>query len=188
MRPTPWQDLADFLFQPTWQAGVYAALLLASLIAAIVGFRRSMTSPSPRAIGIWLLRVVVGSMWWQQSLWKLPPNYDGLLHWMGEIVDHSAIPLQAEWVHDYVIANIQFWGPAVYGMEVFVGVTLILGLFSRLGAFVGLLLAGQLWLGLYSAPGEWPWTYGFLIVIQALFVIDPPGRCLGVEALWGSRR
>ena len=33
----------------------------------------------------------------------------------------------------------------------------------------------NLWLGLYSAPGEWPWTYMFLIIIQALFIIDPPG-------------
>ena len=43
-------------------------------------------------------------------------------------------------------------------------------------------MALNLWLGLYSAPGEWPWTYGFLIIIQALFVLDPPGRCLGLEA------
>jgi hypothetical protein len=41
---------------------------------------------------------------------------------------------------------------------------------------------------LYSAPGEWPWTYTFLIVIQALFVLDPPGRSLGVDALRRGRR
>jgi hypothetical protein len=53
-----------------------------------------------------------------------------------------------------------------------------------LGALMGL----NLWLGLYSAPGEWPWTYMFLVIIQALFVIDPPGRCLGADALLRQRR
>jgi hypothetical protein len=44
-------------------------------------------------------------------------------------------------------------------------------------------MAINLWLGLYSAPNEWPWTYTFLIVIQLLFVLDPPGRVLGADAL-----
>ena len=43
----------------------------------------------------------------------------------------------------------------------------------------------NLWLGLYSAPGEWPWTYMFLLIIQALFVIDPPGRVLGADVWLG---
>ena len=41
----------------------------------------------------------------------------------------------------------------------------------------------NLWLGLYSADNEWPWTYMFLVMIQAWFVIDPPGRVLGADAL-----
>ncbi len=60
---------------------------------------------------------------------------------------------------------------------------LLLGLFSRAGAALGALMAINLWLGLYSAPNEWPWTYMFLIVIQLLFALDPPGRVLGADAL-----
>ena len=37
-------------------------------------------------------------------------------------------------------------------------------------------MAINLWLGLYNAPGEWPWTYMFLVVIQLIYLIDPPGR------------
>ena len=59
----------------------------------------------------------------------------------------------------------------------------MLGLLSRLGALAGVLMAANLWLGLYSAPGEWPWTYFVLVVIQALFLVDPPGRSLGVDIL-----
>jgi hypothetical protein len=59
----------------------------------------------------------------------------------------------------------------------------MLGLCSRLGALAGLGMAVNLWLGLYSAPGEWPWTYFFLVVIQFLFLVDPPGRSLGADVL-----
>ena len=80
---------------------------------------------------------------------------------------------------DHVLA------PAI---EVAIGVSLMLGVWSRGGALLGALMAINLWLGLYSAPGEWPWTYMFLIIIQALFVLDPPGRSLGVDALLRGRR
>lgn len=49
-------------------------------------------------------------------------------------------------------------------------------------------MAVNLWLGLYNAPGEWPWTYMFLVVIQLIYLIDPPGRSLGFDALLWRRR
>jgi uncharacterized membrane protein YphA (DoxX/SURF4 family) len=122
-------------------------------------------------------------MWWQQSLWKIPPNYDGLIYWMKQMVDHAAIPLQGDLVANIVLPNIAVFGPLVYLIEISIGVSLMLGLLSRLGALAGTGMAINLWLGLYSAPGEWPWTYFFLIIIQLLFLIDPPGRSLGVDVL-----
>lgn len=86
-----------------------------------------------------------------------------------------------------VLPRISVFGPLVYLVEVAIGVSLMLGLFSRLGALAGALMAINLWLGLYSAPNEWPWTYFFLVVIQSLFVIEPPGRSLGADALIGGR-
>lgn len=86
-----------------------------------------------------------------------------------------------------MLPRIGVFGPLVYLIEVAIGVSLMLGLLSRLGALVGALMAINLWLGLYSAPNEWPWTYFFLVVIQFLFVIDPPGRSLGADALIGGR-
>ena len=67
--------------------------------------------------------------------------------------------------------------------EVAIAVSLILGVVTRLGAALGALMAINLWLGLYNAPGEWPWTYMFLVVLQLIFLINPPGRSLGVDAL-----
>ena len=76
----------------------------------------------------------------------------------------------------------------MYLIEVAIAASLILGVFTRAGAALGALMAINLWLGLYNAPGEWPWTYMFLVVIQLLFVIDPPGRSLGTDALLWRRK
>jgi uncharacterized membrane protein YphA (DoxX/SURF4 family) len=135
-------------------------------------------------VGYSLLRVIIGIMWWQQSLWKIPPHYDwGLIHWMEEMVEHASTQLQSVLVRDLVLPNIAVFGPLVYAIEVAIAVSLILGVVTRLGAALGALMAINLWLGLYNAPGEWPWTYMFLVVLQLIFLINPPGRSLGVDAL-----
>ena len=184
MRPTPWNDFADFMTKAAWFTWVFWALLAASAVIAALAWRRD---PEQRRVGTvagWLLRVLVGGMWWQQTLWKIPPNYDGLKYWMQQQVAHASTALQSAFVSDIVLPNLFLFAPLVYAIEVTIGVSLLLGLLSRAGALLGLAMALNLWLGLYSAPGEWPWTYMFLIIIEAQYVIDPPGRRLGADTLW----
>ena len=73
-----------------------------------------------------------------------------------------------------------------------VALSLILGLFLRLGGVIGALQIANLWLGLYSAPGEWPWTYFFLLLLMLSFALHHYGRSLGLDALivqrWKGRR
>jgi uncharacterized membrane protein YphA (DoxX/SURF4 family) len=162
-------------------------LLVLGCAIGVRAWQRESSQRDARAIGIWLLRTVMGVMWWQQSLWKIPPNYGGLLFWMKQMVAHAAIPLQASLVKRVMIPNIAISGPLVYAVEVLIGVSLLLDVLTRIASLLGLLMAVNLWFGLYSAPNEWPWTYGYLIVIQALFLIDPPGRSLGLEKPPASR-
>jgi uncharacterized membrane protein YphA (DoxX/SURF4 family) len=183
MKPEPnaVSDLWVLLTNPIWPTYVFWLLLLGSCAIAFSAWQRDPDQRRPRVVSVWLLRLIMGAMWWQQSLWKIPPNYDGLVFWMQQMLAHSSIPLQASMVGRLMLPYIQVFGPAVYLLEVSIGVSLMLGGFTRVFAALGLLMAINLWVGLYSAPNEWPWTYGYLIVIQALFVIDPPGRCLGLE-------
>jgi len=60
---------------------------------------------------------------------------------------------------------------------------LILGIFVRFWGLVGALQILNLWLGLYNAQGEWPWTYFFLLVVQLIFAVHRYGRSLGLDAL-----
>lgn len=191
MRPNPVSDALAFLVATDkfWALMFFWLLLVGSAAAAVLAWRADAGQRTVRNVGIGLLRFVVGCMWWQQSLWKIPPHYDwGLIHWMQEMVAHASTELQSVLVRDLVLPNIAVFGPLVYAIEVAIAASLILGLFSRLGAALGALMAINLWLGLYDAPGEWPWTYMFLIVIQLMFVIDPPGRSLGFDVLVWRRQ
>jgi uncharacterized membrane protein YphA (DoxX/SURF4 family) len=187
MRPNPLHDAAQFLTQPGWFTVAFWLLLVAGAVLAVIAWRSDSAQRSPRSLGILALRVLMGAMWWQQTLWKIPPNFDGLRYWMGQEAEHASIALQGDLVRDIVLPNLGVFGPLVYLAELAIGVSLLLGLLSRAGALLGLLMGLNLWLGLYSAPNEWPWTYMFLVMIQAWFAIDPPGRVLGADALLRQR-
>src|SRR5260221_12872842 len=102
---------------------------------------------------------------------------------MAEMAKWASTGLQRHFVKDVVLPHFYFFAPQVYFSEVLIAVTLILGLFSRLGAFLGALMAINLWLGLYRSPAEWPWTYFFLIVVQIMLLVQRPGRSLGSIAI-----
>src|SRR4051794_24705325 len=95
----------------------------------------------------------------------------------------APIPLQADFVNNAALPHFYVFPPIVYALEVLTAVSLILGLFVRFWGFVGALQILDLWLGLYSAEGEWPWTYFRLLVVQLIFAIHPFGRSLGLDAL-----
>jgi len=183
MRPNPVQDVIHFLSRPGWFTPVFWLLLIASILLAVLAARAEPAQRTLRAAGLWVLRVLVGCMWWQQSLWKIPPDFDGLRYWMGQEAAHAALALQGALVSEIVLPHLKVFGPLVYLIEVAIGVSLLLGLLTRLGALLGVAMGLNLWLGLYSAPGEWPWTYMFLVIIMAGFVIEPPGRVLGADTV-----
>jgi uncharacterized membrane protein YphA (DoxX/SURF4 family) len=190
MRTNPISDVLDFLTQREWTSYVFWLLIIASVVIAVVNLVRDASQRSGLHLWNWLTRFIIGAMWWQQSLWKLPPTYTnnpdgsgGLRYWMDEMAKWASTGLQRNFVKHVVLPHFYLFAPQVYFSEVLIAVTLILGLFSRLGAFVGALMAINLWLGLYRSPAEWPWTYFFLIVVQIMFLIQRPGRSLGLDAL-----
>jgi uncharacterized membrane protein YphA (DoxX/SURF4 family) len=190
MRTNPISDVLDFFTQGGWTSYVFWLLTIASVVIAAVNLLRDSTQRSVLHLWNWLARFFIGALWWQQSLWKLPPTYTdnpdgsgGLRYWMGEMAKWACTSLQRHFVNDVVLPHFYFFAPQVYLSEVLIAFTLILGLFSRLGAIVGALMAINLWLGLYRSPAEWPWTYFFLIVVQIMFLVQRPGRSLGVDAI-----
>jgi len=190
MRENPFSDTLSFLTTGGWTTVVFWLLLLASLGIAFFNYRRDARQRS--ALHLWncLSRLFIGAMWWQQSLWKLPPTYTdqpdgsgGLRYWMEQMVHGASFAAQADFVKKIVLPHFSFFAPQVYAGEVLVAISLMLGLFTRVGGFLGALMAVNLWLGLYRLGSEWPWTYFFLVVIQIMFVAYRPGRSLGLDAV-----
>jgi hypothetical protein len=192
MKANPLSDVLHFLLQPSWTTAVYWLLLLGSAAIAVYAFAAIPSQRSLRNIGDWIFRLLIGSMWWQQTLWKLPPYYTdhpaeptttGLYYWMTTLGKSAFIPVQADLVNNIVLPHFYLFAPLVYGMEVLTAVSLILGIFVRFWGVIGALQILNLWLGLYNAEGEWPWTYFFLLVLQLIFALHQYGRSLGLDAI-----
>jgi hypothetical protein len=73
-------------------------------------------------------------------------------------------------------------GWLIWLMEAFVAVSLILGLFTRLGGLAALIQAVNLYIGVTAAPFEWYWTYGMLATLGLVFLAVPTGRVFGLDA------
>lgn len=68
-------DVLESLLQPGWTTGIFWLLGLASLAIAVYAF---VTIPTQRRATYtcdWAFRFLIGAIWWQQTLWKLPPAY-----------------------------------------------------------------------------------------------------------------
>lgn len=149
-------------------------------------------------VGMWISRVIYGYLWYTQLLWKMPPRFGcppdfavttdiharttGLCDWVGVMTIYSKWPLQASLVKQFVVPNMAWFGWIVWLMEAFVAVTLIFGLFTRLGGLAALIQGINLYIGVTAAPFEWYWTYGMLYTLGLVFLAVPTGRTFGVDA------
>jgi len=150
------------------------------------------------AVGMLIARVIYGYLWYTQLLWKMPPQFGcpanfavtadihhrttGLCDWVGVMTIYSKWPLQASLVKQFVVPNMAWFGWIVWLMEAFVAVTLIFGLFTRLGGLAALVQGINLYIGVTAAPFEWYWTYGMLYTLGLIFLAVPTGRVLGIDA------
>jgi hypothetical protein len=103
------------------------------------------------------------------------------------------VKLNGFFVDRIVQPAIGAFGWAIFLVEAFVAVTLFLGLLSRGGALVSLLLSIQLMLGLAGAwdpathLNEWEWSYHLMILLSLVLLGTAPGRVVGLDALLRPR-
>jgi uncharacterized membrane protein YphA (DoxX/SURF4 family) len=191
----PFTDTLGFLMRAAWPIYVFWVLLGGSIGIALFNLIQDPAQRTVRHVWMWLARLLIGGLWWQQTLWKLPPTYTdnpdgvsgGLHYWVGEMVQHAAFSWQSAFVAQVVQPHFYLFAPQVYGTEVVIAISLLLGLFTKIGGVLGALMAINLWLGLYRAPYEWPWAYFFLILLQITFIVYSAGRSLGIDAILHRR-
>ena len=149
-----------------------------------------------RTVPLWplgLARILYGVLWWQQSKWKVPSDDfgrksgGGLWYWVQQEIQYPTVPAYKDFLVNVLIPNWTFFGYLTLFTETFIAVTLILGLFTRLGAFVAIGMAANITIGILSVPHEWGWTYTMLIMLPALFLLTGAGRSIGVDTFLGPR-
>ncbi len=163
---------------------IFIALLVASVAVALANWRTDPAQRTARHFWTWLFRVLIGSMWFQGSLWKLPlPSAPGLQYWTEQMAEHAAFPVYATFVRDVMLPHMVIVDPLVFIAEMGLAVSFILGIAVTPVATLGALYTLGLWIGLYRHPSEWPWEYMFLAIVQGLLAVQAAGRSLGVDAL-----
>lgn len=135
-----------------------------------------------------IARAIIGVLWLFSLRWKLPPDFmpaegPGLMDWLQLEVTHAAFPLYGLLVEQIVLPNFTLFAWLIFLTELAVGLSLLIGAFTRLGALLGLGLSLNLGIGLLEVPGEWPWSYAMLAMWHGLFLVTGAGRVWGLDGL-----
>ncbi len=194
--PDPFSDFWNFLIGNTndhndlgsWKyllVALFWTLIVASVAIAVSNWREDPSQRSGRHLGTWFVRVLVGGMWFQGMLWKLPlPVSAGLKYWTEQMGNRAAFAFHRELVTQLYLPYLHFFNPLIFLAELTFAVSLILGFGVRLVSALGILFVLHLWLGIYQPgdPAEWPWSYVFLAMVMFMFALHPAGRSLGLDA------
>ena len=176
----------DYLHQGNWRYVILALFWVLLLAGTAIAFKNWQEDPAQRTgrnLGIWLVRMLIGCMWFQGMLWKLPlPVSDGLQYWTEQESTSAAFEFHRTFLKDVVLPNMKLFGPTVFLAELVFAGSMLLGLSVRLVGVLAMVYTLQLWLGLYGNSSEWPWTYMFLALLMVWLAIEAGGRSLGFDA------
>jgi uncharacterized membrane protein YphA (DoxX/SURF4 family) len=178
----------DHLTLGAWRylfAALFLALLAASFYLAIRNWQEDPSQRTGQHLGTWAVRVLIGCMWSQSVLWKLPlPVSGGLYFWTEQMGTRAAFEFHRQFVTEFLLPNLHLFGPLVFLTELTLAVSFLLGFAVRFAGILGMLFVLHLWLGIYlpADPAEWPWSYVFLVMVMFLLALNAAGRSLGLDA------
>jgi len=153
--------------------------------------------PSSRTYAFWLslFRIYTGAFWLMHGIPKflnsqdfMPPSGMMTQFLNGQIAHNSGF--YQSFLTNVVLPNAWFFANLVRLGEVVTGCLLLLGFYTRLGGFIGVLLA----LNYISAKGGlahlsvWSGLDSAALVLSLLNLVLPTGRMLGVDGLLARLR
>lgn len=195
MRTDPFTDTLQFLLgqQPDQQTlGIFGWVFLALFWALLLGggliaWRNWLADPAQRSaahIWTWVARTMMGAMWFQGALWKLPlPQSPGFFHWTSQIAEYAAFGWHRAFATEVMLPLLPLFQAIAFLGEMGFAISMMLGFAVRLSSLVAIGFVLQLWLGLYRVDFEWPWLFWFMIFTLGWFIVHRAGRSLGLDAL-----
>lgn len=137
------------------------------------------------------IRVIVGVFWLMQLTWKPPPTFGcpnaGFCLWLDREIQYPLVPLYAEVVRVIVRPNAIAFGWLTTVVESAIGLSLLFGVFTRLGGLLGALWSLNLLIGLGAQPDEQPWYYISIVLFGFLYFAIGSSRQLSVDSALGMR-
>jgi thiosulfate dehydrogenase [quinone] large subunit len=135
-----------------------------------------------------LLRVYLGVVFLLAALPKLEQDFTpGMVGFLQRVALQKGHPFYQDFVREIVLPNAPVFATLVTWGELLAGLTLILGLVTRLSAVVTLLLA----MNYMFAKGSWFWTSSSndaaFVAISLALLIGAAGRTLGLDAFLARR-
>lgn len=162
---------------------------------------RGIISARTAGGGLAALRIFSGAIWLSNGLAKVFFNPDSNFDWgfvkfnlinrnaarsiLQHASDHTFQPLR--WLYqDVVLANWGFFQWFLTVAEVAAGVSLLFGIAARLGATIGLLLIGPIWIMLWDT-NLYLWEYPNELVPLLILAVVPAGRVFGRDRVLAPR-
>jgi thiosulfate dehydrogenase [quinone] large subunit len=139
-----------------------------------------------------ILRIYTGYYFLQQGIRKFQrdfPKGDWIGRQIGDLATIDVYAWYKKFLVDYVAPHHELFGYLVMVGEITVGACLLLGLFTRLSAFVGLFLVINYFLAIGSVRGGATLAQQqSFVVALVIFLLANPGRALGLDGLLFSGR
>jgi len=134
-----------------------------------------------------VLRIYVGYYLLFQGIRKFQrdfPKGDWIGRQIGDLATLDLYPRYKNFLQSYVVPHSELFGYLVMIGEIAVGACLLLGLFTRVNALVGLFMLINYYLGPGTARGgAMIAQQQTFIILLAIFVLANPGRTLGLDGL-----
>ncbi len=156
--------------------------------------------PNPQSYANWLalIRIYTGFSWLLHGVPKLlNPNFAGPNGMMAGILRESTATSSGPY-HDFIVnvvlPNSTLFGHLVAWGETLTGVSLLLGLLTRLGGFFGVFLPLNYWLmkSSYAHLGEYASLEVLTIALSFINLVLPTGLVLGLDGRlnrwWRTRK
>lgn len=133
------------------------------------------------------LRILLGVLWLANLSWKLPPDFgkhdpEGLLYNFERAEQYAVVGPLRDFTREVVIPHFTLFGWLVFLAELAAGLLLLLGLWTRVGALMGLIQSITIALLVVRAPNEWVWTYVMFVAIGLVVLLTPSGSKLSLDA------
>jgi uncharacterized membrane protein YphA (DoxX/SURF4 family) len=142
-------------------------------------------------LGLTAARVALGAWWLLQYRWKPPPGFGcpdgGFCLWLSREIQYPYIGRYVDALRLLVLPHPLVAAWLVFALEVAIGISLVLGFYTRLFALVGMLWSLVLLAGLVAVPGVTPWYYVSASLLSLVFLSLGAMSQLALDRLLSTR-